>query len=91
MAVLSQPRSEHSGVMVACIVDDKDHPAARPTTTCKLTQEEVEGGSIERGFPARSEPAVCHGHGAEGRDALARGRMQELRVLFLGRHPHDTA
>src|SRR5437879_6117778 len=87
----AQERLQLTGVVVAGVVQHDDHAFAAPAMAKQLAQEPLERVGVELGRGRPDELTAIEAHRAEAGDRFARGRVQDNRVLDLGRHPHPSA
>lgn len=74
--------------MVPGIVQHQHHARVAGAMPQQRLQKGLERGRVERGAQRADERAGAQTDGPEARDRLAGGRMEQDRILDLGRHPH---
>ena len=74
--------------MVPGIVQHQYHARAARAMPQQRLQKGPERGRIERGAQGADELAGAQADGTKAGDRLAGGRMEQDRILDLGRHPH---
>ncbi len=87
-AIFSKQRFEQDRVVVPGIVQHQHHARVAGAMPQQRLQKGLERGRVERGAQGADELAGAQTDGPEARDRLAGGRMEQDRILDLGRHPH---
>lgn len=87
-AIFSEQGLEQNRVVVPGIVQHNHHALAVGAMPQQRLQKGLERGRIERGAQGTDERAGAQADGPEAGDRLAGGRMEQDRILDLGRHPH---
>ena len=87
-AIFSTQRFEQDGVVVPGIVEHQHHARVAGAMSQLRLQKGLERGRVERGTHGVDERAGAQTDGPEARDRLAGRRMEQHRILDLGRHPH---
>ena len=79
---------EQDRVVVPGIVQHQHHARVAGAMPQQRLQKGLERGRVERGAQGADELAGAQTDGTKAGDRLAGGRMEQDRILDLGRHPH---
>ncbi len=91
VAVFAQQGRQQYGMVVLGIVQHDHHAFAARAVPQQLFQEGLERQGIELPAHGAHELAAGEAHCAKACHRLAGRRMEQYRILDLGRHPHPAS
>lgn len=90
-AIFSKEGLEQDRVVVPSIVQHQHHARVVGAMPQQRLQKSLERDRVERRAQGTDERAGAQTDSPEARDRLAGGRMEQDRILDLGRHPHAAS